>query len=298
MTKPHFAITLGDPLGIGPEIVKKALSNRKIRSLASWEIFGEEGFPLTWNQISKLSDKKRNDELRAAGLLSWQALNLAIAAVKKEKWNGIITAPVSKTHLKMAGFPFPGQTEFLANTFKIKKFQMMLVGGGLRVVLVTIHEPLKNIFSKITQQKIKETILATHHELKSKFGIKNPRIAVCGLNPHAGENGMLGDEEIKIISPAIRSIVKKGIQVTGPVAPDTVFYRAMKGEFDAVVCQYHDQGLIPLKTLAFDSGVNTTLGLPIIRTSPDHGCAFDIAGKNIANPQSMMEAMKLAVEMV
>lgn len=279
--KPHLAITLGDPLGIGSEIVKKCLSDPKIKKLAHWKIFG--------TQAQKISP-------RQAGLYSALALKQAMKSVLQKECDGLVTAPVSKTHLHQAGFPYPGQTEFIASHFKNNKARMMIWSPKLSIVLTTIHLPLKKIFSMLKPALIFETMVITHQALKKDFGIKNPHIAVCGLNPHAGENGLLGSEDQKIIAPAIKKARQFKMNVDGPYPADTIFYQAVKKKFDVVVCLYHDQGLIPVKTLSFDCGVNLTLGLPIIRTSPDHGCAFDIAGKGIANPSSMKEAMKLAVK--
>ena len=279
---PSIAITLGDPLGIGSEIVAKALHKKSIKNLAHWKIFGTSYDP-------SLSQKK-------AGFLSWDALNLAVTSIKKGECQALVTAPVSKTHLQLVGFPFPGQTEFLAHAFNTKQFAMMLAGPTLKVVLTTIHLPLAKVPKAITTALVLEKIKITHDSLKKWFGKSKPKIAVCGLNPHAGENGLFGNEEKLIILPAIRKAQKRGIKVTGPLPADTVFFEARCGKYDAVIAHYHDQGLGPLKTLHFDEGVNITLGLPILRTSPDHGCAFDIAGKNKANIQSMMEALRLAVQ--
>ena len=279
--KPAFAITLGDPLGIGPEIVAKALRDPALKESAEWKIFGTPRKKMT---------------PREAGTASWEALEDAVAAIKRGDCAGLVTAPVSKTHLHLAGFPYPGHTEFLAARFKAKKTAMMLASPKLRVVLVTIHLPLKKAISLLSPTLIFEKIVLAHESLRKNFGIGKPRIAVCGLNPHAGEGGMMGDEEKTIILPAIRRARAKKIAVTGPCPPDTVFHQAVSGAFDTVICHYHDQGLIPLKTLSFHEGVNITLGLPIIRTSPDHGCAFDIAGKGVANPASLKAAMHLAIQ--
>lgn len=277
---PQFAVSLGDPSGIGSEIIHKALRDPSINGLARWKLFG--------------SDKKVYSP-KKAGEESWKALTLAVESVQSGECAGIVTAPVSKDHLQKAGFPFPGQTEFLMDAFGSKAGAMMLSSPQLRVVLVTIHIPLKQVFSALTTAKILEKIRITSASLKKDFGILRPRIAVCGLNPHAGEGGMFGNEEKTIIAPAIRRARREKINATGPHPSDTVFNQAVEGKFDAVVCHYHDQGLIALKTLSFYEGVNTTLGLSTIRTSPDHGCAFDIAGRGIANPASMKAAMKLAV---
>ncbi|MBX7147686.1 4-hydroxythreonine-4-phosphate dehydrogenase PdxA [bacterium] len=280
-SKPVIAISLGDPLGIGWEITQKALKDPAIKKLARFEIFGTP-----FNKIISL---------RKAGELSAQALDQATQAVMMGECDALVTAPVSKTHLKLAGFPFPGQTEYLADVTETKNSAMMLASPQLKVVLVTIHVPLAKVPALITPKKILEKIILTHASLKKDFGIKKPKIAVCGLNPHAGEGGMFGNEEKFKIIPAIKSAQKKKIVAVGPLPPDTVFHEAKKVKYDAVVCMYHDQGLIALKTLDFDRGVNLTMGLPIIRTSPDHGPAFDIAGKNKANASAFKEAIKTAV---
>jgi 4-hydroxythreonine-4-phosphate dehydrogenase len=195
-----------------------------------------------------------------------------------------------------AGYHFAGQTELLARFTKARKFAMMLTGGPLRVALVTTHAPLSQVPRLITAKKITE-VIELSHDVCHRFGIRHPRIGVAGLNPHAGENGLLGDEERCIIAPAVRRAARKKINVSGPWPADTLFYKAYHREFDAVVAMYHDQGLAPLKMIAFDSGVNLTLGLPFVRTSPDHGTAPDIAGKNIARPDSMIAAINLAANL-
>lgn len=286
--KPTIAITLGDPLGIGPEIIAKSLKDPSIKKLAHWVVIGGQGGYK--NRPYKISPIQ-------AGKLSWQFLREGVTGLQSGRYDALVTAPVSKTHLHQAGFQFPGQTEFLAHTFKAKKTAMMLASSRLRVVLVTIHIPISQVTKYLTPKLILEKIILTHQALKKDFGIKKPKIAVCGLNPHAGEGGLMGNEEKRIILPAIKKAQNKKINVSGPHPPDTVFYWASRGRYDVVICPYHDQGLIALKTLDFDEGVNTTLGLPIIRTSPDHGPAFDIVGQNKANPTSMKEAMKLAVKM-
>ncbi len=220
----------------------------------------------------------------------------AVSLARKRKLDAIVTAPINKEGLNKAGFKFSGHTELLAHLTRTKNYAMMLVGGPLRVVLVTTHLPLNEVSRSLNKEKIYQTIELAWDNMKY-FGIKKPRIGVVGLNPHAGEEGLFGKEEKEFIIPAMKKAKKKGIKVEGPIPPDTVFYRALKGEFDCVVCMYHDQGLIPLKMLAFDKGVNVTLGLPIIRTSVDHGTAYEIAGKGIANPQSLIEAIKLAAKL-
>jgi 4-hydroxythreonine-4-phosphate dehydrogenase len=220
----------------------------------------------------------------------------AVEIVINKQVDAIVTAPISKESLKMAGFKWPGHTEMLASLTKTKDYAMMLIGEPLTVILVTIHTALKKVPGLITRQKILKTIRLAKKAC-NMLGIKNPIIAVAGLNPHAGEAGIFGDEEIKKIIPAVKEAVKEGIPVSGPYPPDTVFHKAYKGDIDIVVCMYHDQGLIPLKMIAFDKGVNVTVGLPFIRTSPDHGTAYDIAWKGIANPSSMIEAIKLAARL-
>lgn len=277
---PVIAVTLGDPQGIGPEIVELALQDPKIKKLAQWKIFG-------FTSVKKLLPWQ-------AGELSLLALEEALAAIDRGDCQALVTAPISKDHIHQTGFAFPGHTEFLAHHFKANQHVMMFVSPKLKVSLVTIHEPISNLSKLITKKRVADTIALTHQALKNDFGIENPTLAVCGLNPHAGENGLFGQEDAKHILPAVRDCCKKGMKVVGPLPADTLFYQATQGKYDAVVAMYHDQGLIPVKTLDFHHGVNMTLGLPIVRTSPDQGCAFDIAGKGLANPQSMKEAMKLA----
>ena len=232
----------------------------------------------------------------AGGRAAIEAITGAICLALGRRVDAIVTAPISKEAIRAAGSPFPGHTEMLATFTGAKRHAMMLVGGPLRVSLATIHVPLAQVPSLITTRGVREVIELTWDAVRS-FGLRRPKIAVCGLNPHAGEGGMMGDEERRIIAPVVRALAKKGIPVSGPYPADTIFFRAARGEFAAVVAMYHDQGLGPLKTLAFDTGVNLTLGLPIIRTSVDHGTAFDIAGKGIASPESLLAAVELAATM-
>jgi 4-hydroxythreonine-4-phosphate dehydrogenase len=287
--KPIIGITMGDPKGIGPEVIRKALSRPSLRRRARFVIFGDERY-FNWNNAKKLTPK---DCGRLAGFYIEQAAH----AVLTGQIDAVATAPISKEHLRAAGYPYPGHTEFLAYLARAHDVRMMMAGPNLKVVLATIHESIARVPSLLTIPSLVKTILITHEALQSWFGIRKPRIAVAALNPHAGESGMFGDEEKKIIAPAVQKARAHGAAVFGPFAPDTVFYRAVKGEFDAVVCMYHDQGLIPLKLLHFEEAVNITLGLPFIRTSVDHGTAFDIAGKGIANPMSMIAAIELAIEL-
>jgi 4-hydroxythreonine-4-phosphate dehydrogenase len=206
----------------------------------------------------------------------------------------LVTAPIHKEAVHQAGYRYPGHTEMLAAWSGTKDYAMMMVGGPLRITLATIHVSLRDAVQSVTLNNLTKKIDLTYHSLRDWFGVRRPHIAVAGLNPHAGEAGAFGMEEIKVVAPAIRKACAKGWNVTGPYPPDTLFHRAAKGEFDAVLALYHDQGLIPLKMAAFEKGVNLTLGLPFVRTSPDHGTAFDKAGQGTADPSSMLEAIRLA----
>jgi 4-hydroxythreonine-4-phosphate dehydrogenase len=281
----YILITIGDPAGIGPEIVEMALASPDIPQGHQFEIIGE--------RIAGIAGKP--DQRSAIAAL--EALEHAAAELKTGRAAGVVTAPVCKHQLKKAGFCFPGQTEFFADAFGVEHFGMLLTGQHLTVGLATIHEPLSTVPERLTTDAIINIGKLTAGFLFQR-GIKRPRIAVAGLNPHAGENGEFGDEEIRIIHPAIDALNALDIaKFIGPAAPDAIFRDAARGRHDAVLAMYHDQGLIPLKLLDFDNAVNVTLGLPIIRTSPDHGTAFDIAGKGIADPSSMISAIKLACEL-
>ncbi len=282
---PRILITIGDPAGIGPEVIKLALASGNLPPGYDFEVIGDRtaGTP------------GKPDKRSAAAALA--ALDQAADALKQGTADAVVTGPVSKEGLQSLGFPFPGQTEYFANAFGVEDFGMMLTGNTLTVALATIHEPLAKVPSLLTIDGIVRTGLLTAGFLKRR-GIANPRIAVAGLNPHAGENGAFGDEEIRIIAPAIRRLNESGeASFTGPGVPDAIFRDAARGDFHAVVAMYHDQGLIPLKLLDFDNAVNVTLGLPKPRTSPDHGTAFAIAGKNLADPSSMISAIRLACEL-
>ena len=221
----------------------------------------------------------------------------AIEATTRGLADAIVTAPIAKESWKLAGFHYPGHTELLAHRTGSRRYAMMFTGGPLRVVLATVHVPLNGLWGRLNIGAVFQPIELIQQALTEWFDIPKPRIAVCGLNPHASENGQFGDEEERIISPAILMAREQGIDATGPYPPDTIFLKARDGHFDGVVAMYHDQGLIPVKLLAFDQAVNVTLGLPIIRTSPDHGTAFDIVGRNRANPGSMRSAIELAVDL-
>jgi len=271
-----IGITLGDPAGIGPEVVLKALRSGQLDRRFDYEIIGN---PRTRRRADAADWVVEGARRCLAGELS-----------------ALVTAPIAKELLHRASYPFLGQTELLAHLSRTKRFAMMLAGGPLRVALVTTHAPLREVAKLITARKIIE-VVELSHEICRRFGVKRPRIAVAGLNPHAGEGGLLGDEEKRIIAPAVKRAARRGIVVNGPHSADTLFYRAAQGQFDAVVAMYHDQGLAPFKLIAFDNGVNLTLGLPFVRTSPDHGTAPDIAGKGIARPDGMIAAINLAARL-
>ncbi|HDT15681.1 MAG TPA: 4-hydroxythreonine-4-phosphate dehydrogenase PdxA [Firmicutes bacterium] len=327
MKKITAAVTMGDPAGIGPEIICKMYAKGKAGSRADSFVIGDMGpmlcaagkipkkpvihpmktaadikkgkniINLYDMEIIKEKDYKKGISCARAGMASFMYIKAAIDMALKKEIDAVVTAPINKHSLHLAGLKFPGHTEILAEFTGTKKFAMMLAGEGLRVVLVTIHNSLKKAAALINVSSVYETIEIAHNALVKDFGIKKPKIAVLGLNPHAGEQGAFGDEEKKYIIPAMKKALKKGIKVFGPYPADTLFhYVVKKGSHDAVVCMYHDQGLIPLKLLYFDSGVNITLGLPIIRTSPDHGTAYDIAGKGRASAGSIIAAFKTAVE--
>jgi 4-hydroxythreonine-4-phosphate dehydrogenase len=281
-------ITSGDPAGIGPEIVLAALGSGKLPLDCQYRVIGATD--------AFVPGKPE----RASAKHALRALEEALALAKAGEIQAIVTGPVSKRAMHAAGFAFPGQTEFFAERCGVSNFAMCLTGGKITVALVTAHVPLAEVPGRLSQAEIVRIgrLLA---DFLLRRGASRPRIAVAGLNPHAGESGDLGSEEIQIIAPAVESLgvsLSGTAEVSGPHSPDTVFNRTTAGEFDGVVCMYHDQGLIPLKLHAFDQGVNVTLGLPFPRTSPDHGTAFEIAGKRIARPDSMISAIRLACELV
>ncbi len=317
----NIAITMGDPGGVGPEIIVKALFCAEIREYCNPLIIGSAdvlteairltGLPLKIRSISGMSDSrpetgtielldikslssfKKNVPSKSAGRAFVKYIKKAVDLALRKEVDAVITAPISKESLKMAGYKWPGHTELLAELTNTDRFAMMFVSDKLKVILCTIHIPLKDVPKRISTKLVFETILLAETGAKM-LGMDKPRIAVAGLNPHAGESGIMGKEEMKSIIPAVQKAESAGLSVSGPYPPDVIFHKAYNGAFDIIVCMYHDQGLVPFKMLAFDTGVNVTVGLPIIRTSPDHGTAFDIAWKNMANPSSILEAIKLA----
>jgi 4-hydroxythreonine-4-phosphate dehydrogenase len=281
---PRIGITAGDPAGIGPEIAQKAMTDARVRAVCEPLFYG----PQQSFQPGKLSAE--------SGYAAYETIVRAVRDAQAGGIHGIATAPINKEALALAGLPWRGHTEMLAELTNARRVAMMFWSEKLRVVLATIHIPLARVPSALTIESVMEIIDLTHLELP-RFGIGRPRIALAGLNPHAGEHGVLGSEEADVLEPAVARSVKAGIDIAGPYPGDTIFLRAVRGEFDAVIACYHDQGLIPIKMVAFGQAVNVTLGLPIIRTSVDHGTAFDIAGKGIADPESMVQAVLLAAKL-
>jgi 4-hydroxythreonine-4-phosphate dehydrogenase len=276
---------MGDPAGIGPEVIDKAMASNQLPDGFEFQIVGDRSAGTPGKPDA------------GSAMAAMDALNQAAEEMKAGSAHAVVTGPVSKEALQSVGFQFPGQTEFFADAFDVDDYGMMLTGASLTVSLVTIHEALTDVPGLLSSRMIHRIGMLTAAFLKRR-GISQPRIAVAGLNPHSGENGAFGNEESRIILPAIRSLNATGEAVfTGPAIPDSVFREAVLGHFDAVVAMYHDQGLIPLKIVDFDNAVNVTLGLPVPRTSPDHGTAFGIAGKDQANPTSMISAIRLACEL-
>jgi len=324
--KPRLAVTVGDPAGIGPEVTARALSDEAVRGLAHVAVFGppaeqwahRAGVPLPaldavqplqqWDgQVagarlvavpSDLSGLAEAAPCAVGGEASVRYIRAAIDAAKRGRADAIVTGPISKHAVRLAGYPWPGHTELLAEAFGADEVAMMFAGGPLRVVLVTIHVALAEAIRTLSADRIVAACRLADDALRRHFGVAEPRLGVCGLNPHAGEDGRFGSEERQVIQPAIARVRDAGIQADGPLPPDTAFHQALAGRFDLVVAMYHDQGLIAVKTVAFEESVNVTLGLPVVRTSVDHGTAYDIAGRGRANPRSMISAIRLAAEMV
>lgn len=314
-----IAITIGDPTGIGPEVIVKALKelqdliNAKLIIVGSKKVISEAvesfspGIPIKtiqspkqvnpWDNfyiIPEGEDKISRGHESAQSAVSY--IDRAVEYVIKGDVDAIVTGPVSKKLINDAGINFTGHTEYIAALAKCKNFAMMFVWQNLRVTLASTHLPLRKVVSVLDCQRIVKVIELTAKALREKFNILNPRIGVCGINPHAGEQGILGREEQNVIAPAIQICQKKGINCAGPYGADRIFKRILGGEFDAIIGMYHDQVLPVIKTLT-DSAVNLTIGLPFIRTSPDHGVAFDIANKGVANPDSMKNAISLAIDL-
>lgn len=323
--RPLIGITMGDPAGIGPEVVVKALADPEIRHLARFIVYGLNELLCYAADLAEINpfwyrlpheDAKRvesgvvvadYDEYASfgptlhhataeGGHASLRFVDDAIAAARAGQIDAVVTGPIHKISWQMAGQRVPGHTEYFAQACDAKRVIMMFVGGGYRIALASTHVALFELRNRFTIGYVFQPIDLLHEALRDLFGIQHPRIAVAALNPHASEEGRFGDEEGRIIEPALLMARQAGIDVEGPFPADTLFWMA-RGKYDGVVAMYHDQGLIPIKLTAFDSAVNVTLGLPIIRTSVDHGTAFDIVGRNKANPGSMKAAIRLAVQM-
>jgi 4-hydroxythreonine-4-phosphate dehydrogenase len=285
--RPRIAITDGDPAGIGPEIAARAAADHAVLEICDPVVYHSEAVDATITP-GVLSAE--------AGRAAYHAVVRAANDALAGKVDGVATAPLNKEALRLAGLSWSGHTDLLAHLTRAKNVAMMFYSERLRVVLATVHVALADVPRLLTREILESTIRLTAFELP-RFGVEAPRIAVAGLNPHAGEHGLFGDDEERVIAPAVEACRRSGIGVSGPFPADTLFVRAARGEFDVVVACYHDQGLIPVKLIAFGEAVNVTLGLPIVRTSVDHGTAFDIAGRGVADPRSMIAAVKLAARL-
>lgn len=323
MTSAPVALTLGDPAGVGPEITAKAWAELRktgpcffligdpqlaaahgpVSSItAAEEAAGAfaRGLPVLPVPLASSARPGSPDPANAPAMIA--SIERAVVLALSGAASAVVTNPVSKAALYAAGFQHPGHTEFVAELVKDAPHSgprgpvMMLAGGGLRVALVTIHLPLTEAIAALNAQRIIHAARVTHHALKTDFGVAAPRLALAGLNPHAGEGGALGREELEIITPAAETLRAEGVVIAGPLPADTLFHEEARAKYDAVTCLYHDQGLIPVKTLDFWGGVNVTLGLPVVRTSPDHGTGFDIAGKGAARPESLVAAIRMAAQ--
>ena len=323
---PLIGVSMGDPAGIGPEIVLKAAqtleSGLRLVVLGDLSVLAETAQrlelplrPVSWSvpqpyppdlevvpviPLSRLPAQHRmpGRPTPAGGEASYRYVETGVGLARDTTIQALVTAPISKAMWRAAGRDYPGHTELLASLTHSPDVRMMLVGSRLRVVLVTTHIPFTQVAAALSSRGIVTSLVLTARHLSRFHGLSRPRLAVAGLNPHAGEGGAFGDEEDRLISPAVRQAAEQGLSVVGPLPADSIFVRAVNGEFDAVICQYHDQGLIPLKLLSWTDGVNVTIGLPIIRTSPDHGTAFDIAGRGTADPRSLQAAIRLAGHMI
>jgi 4-hydroxythreonine-4-phosphate dehydrogenase len=284
--KPRIAITVGDPSGIGPEIARKAAADARVLDVCDPLVYGPSDLDAYLPGIVSAE----------AGRAAYESLCAAVADARTGVVDALATAPVSKLAFARAGLPWKGHTDLLAHLTGSRRVAMMFWSDPLKVVLASVHVPLAEVPAALTRQALDDVITLAASELP-RFGMPRPRLALAGLNPHAGEEGVLGSEEQRILRPAVEAARDRGVDIAGPYPADTVFVRATRGEFDAVIACYHDQGLIPVKLLAFGQAVNVTLGLPIVRTSVDHGTAFDIAGQDKADPSSMIEAALLAARL-
>jgi len=286
---PVIAITVGDPGGIGPEIARKAAVSPRVIACCKPVVYGP------WRDEA-LAAFEKGRATAEGGRAAYDAIATAVGDALARKVDAMATGPISKEGLAMAGHPWKGHTDLLAHLTGAKRVAMMFWSPRLRVVLATVHIPLADVPKELTADRLRAAVELSHLEMP-RFGVATPRIGVAAINPHAGEHGLIGREEASVMQPAIEAMRSEGIDVAGPFPADTLFVRAARGEFDIIVAAYHDQGLIPVKLLGFGSAVNVTLGLPIIRTSVDHGTAYDIAGTNAADESSLIEAILLAARL-
>lgn len=297
----RIAVTLGDPRGIGPEVTEAALADPRVAGAASFVRVGPDA--LVGPDGVGVGGWTAEDGAPAAGRIAGEAIRRAVSMAMTGEVDAIVTAPIDKSAFHAGGWHYPGHTEMLAELAGVPHVAMLMaaettaLGGPLRVILATTHLALRDVPAALSADLLVEQATLTSHSLRGGWGIKRPRLALCAVNPHASDGGLFGDEEARIVVPALERLAAAGVHAAGPIPADTVFTRAIRGEFDAVIAPYHDVGMAAFKTAAFGSGVNVTLGLPFPRTSPDHGTALDIAGKGIADPGSMIEAILLAVRL-
>ncbi|HEU0300057.1 MAG TPA: 4-hydroxythreonine-4-phosphate dehydrogenase PdxA [Longimicrobium sp.] len=303
IARPRIAITLGDPRGIGPEVTRGALADAEVAEAAEWVLVGPGALLRPGTADVSAGAWAAEEGAMAAGRIAGEAIRRATEMAMAGEVDAVVTAPIEKNAFRAGGWHYPGHTEMLGELAGARDVVMMMaaertaLGGPLRVVLATTHLALRDVPAALTADLLVRQAALTSEGLRRLWGIDAPRIALCAVNPHAGDGGLFGDEEARIVEPALRRLREDGVRVSGPIPADTVFTRAVRGEFDAVVAPYHDVGMAAFKTAAFGAGVNVTLGLPFPRTSPDHGTALDIAGRGIADPSSMKEAMLLAVRL-
>ena len=298
--RPRIAVTLGDPRGIGPEVVAAALGDAEIAAAADYVLVGPAH--LVGGGVA-VGSWGLEDGVAAAGRIAGEAIRRATEMAMAGEVDAVVTAPIDKSAFHAGGWHFPGHTEMLKELAGVPEVAMMMaaertaLGGPLRVVLATTHLALRDVPAALSAELLVRQAELTHRALRDHWRIAEPRVALCAVNPHASDGGLFGDEEARIVEPALRMLAERGVRAFGPIPADTVFTRAVRGEFDAVIAPYHDVGMAAFKTAAFGSGVNVTLGLPFPRTSPDHGTALDIAGRGIADASSTREAIQLAVRM-
>ena len=296
----RLAVTLGDPRGIGPEVTAAVLAAVRSPDLQLTTV-GPTGTEIDPDVVT--GQWTDGDEVARAGSLAAAAIERAVELALAGEVDGIVTAPIDKAALAAAGYEFPGHTEMLQSLCGVEEVAMMMaaeetqLGGPLRVVLATIHVPLREVPRALTRERLRSQTRLTHRALEEDWAMTEPRLALCALNPHASDSGLFGTEESEVMAPVVDELVADGLDVAGPIPADTVFVRAVRGEFDAVIAPYHDVGMAAFKTASFGSGVNITLGLPFVRTSPDHGTALDIAGRGLADPASMIEAVRTAARL-